>query len=149
MTRASIRNLLLASAFMVPLIPSAALAHDPDEHASHAAGQALEQAQGKFGQVSFPVSCSAPAQQRFNRAVAILHSFWYEEALASFKAVADSDPGCAMAYWGQAMSVWYPLWYPPSEASLKVGADAVTRAKEIGAQTDRERAYIEAIGASY
>ncbi|HJS87759.1 MAG TPA: hypothetical protein VJ779_20085 [Acetobacteraceae bacterium] len=145
MTRASIRNMLLASALALPLIPSAALAHDHDEHAGLTAGQA----QGKFGQVNFPVSCGAAAQKQFNQAVAILHSFWYEEALASFKAVADSDPGCAMAYWGQAMSVWYPLWYPPSEASLKAGADAVAKAREIGAKTDRERAYIDAIGAFY
>jgi hypothetical protein len=137
--------ILLASAVIIPLSATVALAHDHDEHASLAAGQA----QGKVGQVSFPVSCNAPAQEQFNRAVAILHSFWYEEALASFKAVADSDPSCAMAYWGQAMSVWYQLWYPPSEASLKIGASAVSKAREIGAKTDRERAYIDAIGSFY
>ena len=79
MTRASIRNMLLASALVLPLRPLATLAHDHDEHAGLAAGQAQE----KFGQVNFPVSCSAAAQKQFNHAVAILYSFWYEEALAS------------------------------------------------------------------
>ena len=54
-----------------------------------------------------------------------------------------------MAWWGVAMSVWYPLWYPPSEASLRTGASAVEKARALGAATDRERDYIAAIGAFY
>src|SRR5690348_15195372 len=103
MIRPSLRAMLL-SATLVGSAPFLALAQDEHEHAGHA--------QGKVGEVNFPVSCSAPAQQQFNRAVAILHSFWYEEALKSFKAVAESDPGCAMAYWGEAISLWYELWFP-------------------------------------
>jgi hypothetical protein len=102
-----------------------------------------------MGQVHFPISCSAAAQQQFDRAVAMLHSFWYPEAAKAFAAVNETDPGCAMAQWGVAMSVWYPLWYPPSEASLKTGAAAVEKARSIGVKTDRERDYIEAIGAFY
>src|SRR5215217_6813367 len=101
------------------------------------------------GTVSFPVSCSAPAQAAFNRATAMLHSFWYEEAVKAFNAVAEIDPSCAMAQWGVAMSVWYPLWFPPSEAALKSGAAAVAEAQALDAGTDRERAYIAAIGAFY
>ncbi|MGO8915677.1 MAG: hypothetical protein ACLQJR_07200 [Stellaceae bacterium] len=108
-----------------------------------------ESAREHVGQVHFPISCSAPAQQQFDRAVAMLHSFWYPEAAKTFAAVGETDPGCAMAQWGVAMSVWYPLWYPPSEASLKMGAAAVEKARSIGAKTDRERDYIEAIGAFY
>src|SRR4051812_44954271 len=67
------------------------------------------------GQAHFATSCSAPAQQQFDRAVAMLHSFWYPEAAKSFAAIGETDPSCAMAQWGVAMSVWYPLWYPPSE----------------------------------
>lgn len=101
------------------------------------------------GQVHFPTSCSAPAQQQFDRAVAMLHSFWYPEAAKSFAAIGETDPNCAMAQWGVAMSVWYPLWYPPSEAMLKTGSAAVEKARSIGAKTDRERDYIEAIAAFY
>ena len=133
MARTSLRTALLASAFAALLAPTALRAQDI----------------GKVGNVSFPVSCSAEAQQRFTRAVAILHSFWYEEAVKAFTAVAETDPSCAMAYWGVAMSNWYPLWYPPSEAALKVGSDAVAKAQSIGATTDRERDYIEAIAVFY
>ena len=101
------------------------------------------------GKVHFPISCSADAQQQFDRAVAILHSFWYEEAAKEFAAVADTDPSCAMAQWGVAMSVWYPLWYPPGAAALKTGATAVEKAQALDARTDRERDYINAIGAFY
>jgi hypothetical protein len=101
------------------------------------------------GNAHFAVSCSAPAQQQFDRAVAMLHSFWYPEAAKAFAAVGDTDPSCAMAQWGVAMSVWYPLWYPPGEAMLKIGAAAVEKARGIGATTDRERDYIEAIAVFY
>src|SRR5690349_2610696 len=112
------------------------------------AGQAASRGE-TLGRVSFPVSCTPAAQERFDRAVAILHSFWYEEAAGAFAAVAEADPGCAMAQWGAAMSLWYPLWYPPNEAALKAGADAVAKAQALGAGTDRERDYIAAIAAFY
>ena len=105
MARISLRSALLASALAASLAPTAL----------HA------QAIGKVGDVGFPVSCSAEAQQQFTRAVALLHSFWYEEAVKAFTVVAETDPACAMAYWGAAMSNWYPLWYPPGEAALKAG----------------------------
>lgn len=105
--------------------------------------------QAQLGQIEFPVSCAPAAQQKFNRAVAILHSFWYEEAIKAFAAVIETDPNCAMGDWGVAMSYWTPLWAPPTEAALKAGSAAVARAQAIGARTDRERDYIEAIAAFY
>jgi len=106
-------------------------------------------AQAQLGQVDFPVSCTPAAQQQFNRAVAILHSFWYEEAIKAFGAVTETDPDCAMGGWGVAMSYWTPLWSPPTEATLKAGSAAVRKAQAIGAKTDRERDYIEAIATFY
>ena len=133
MARISLRSALLASVLTISLVPTALQA----------------QAIGKVGEVGFPVSCSAEAQQQFTRAVALLHSFWYEEAVKAFTGVAETDPSCAMAYWGVAMSNWYPLWYPPSAAALKAGSDAVAKAQSIGAKTDRERDYIDAIATFY
>jgi tetratricopeptide (TPR) repeat protein len=106
-------------------------------------------AQAQLGQVDFPVSCAPAAQQQFNRAVAILHSFWYEEAIKAFGAVTETDADCAMGYWGMAMSYWTPLWATPTEAALKAGSAAVRQAQAIGAKTDRERDYIEAIATFY
>ncbi len=103
----------------------------------------------KIGQVNFPVTCSAAAQKQFDQALAALHSFWYEEALRVFTAVAETDPACAMAYWGIAMSIYYPLWVPPSQPTLQKGTNAIEKAKSIGAKTDREGAYIAAIEVFY
>src|SRR5215813_7721496 len=103
----------------------------------------------KLGKVHFPVSCSAEAQTQFDRAVAILHSFWYEEAAKTFTTVTEADPSCAMGYWGIAMSIYYPLWVPPDQSTLHKGLSAVEKAKSIGAKTDRERAYIAAIEVFY
>ena len=103
----------------------------------------------KLGKVHFPVSCNTAAQKQFERAVAILHSFGYEEAIKGFTAVTQADSSCAMGYWGVAMSYWHPLWYPPEPSDLKSGSGAVEKARAANAKTERERDYIEAIGAFY
>lgn len=103
----------------------------------------------RLGQVNFPVTCSAAAQEEFNRSVALLHSFYYSAAVNAFTHVTEVDPECAMGYWGIAMSWWYPLWYPPTAASLGQGKAAVDKARSVGAKTERERGYIQAIGAFY
>jgi len=99
--------------------------------------------------VDFAISCGPASQAAFKHAVWTLHSFWYPEALKDFTAIAGSDPGCAMAYWGIAMSHWYPLWYPPSPAALKAGSEAVAKAMAAPTKTQREADYIAAIAAFY
>ena len=104
----------------------------------------------KLGAVSFPVpSCSADVQKPFERGVALLHSFWYDEAEKQFKAVAAQDPRCAMAYWGESMSLYHQLWNRPDNATVQEGWELIEKAQTIGAKTPRERGYIEAVAAFY
>ncbi|MGH9972229.1 MAG: hypothetical protein ACREBG_31165 [Pyrinomonadaceae bacterium] len=103
----------------------------------------------KLGQVNFVVSCNAASQKQFNRAAALLHSFWYEEAEKAFASITRDEPNCAMAHWGVAMSLYHPVWAPSTTAELQKGWAAVENAKSIGAKTDRERDYIAAIEAFY
>ncbi len=106
-------------------------------------------ATAKSSEVDFPISCGAAAQKKFNQAVWILHSFWYDEAVKAFTAVTAIEPDCAMGYWGVAMSHWYPLWYPPNAAALKAGSEAVEKATAAKQKTDREGDYIAAIAMFY
>src|SRR5215510_8202512 len=102
----------------------------------------------KLGAVHFPVSCAPAVQADFERAVALLHSFWYEEALKAFTGVTAADATCAMGYWGIAMSVYYPLWQPPSQAMLAKGTAALDKTRRLTA-TPREKDYIGAIETYY
>jgi tetratricopeptide (TPR) repeat protein len=117
-----------------------------DEEHRHPAGDPE-----KLGTVSFPVSCTPAAQKQFQRGVAMMHSFWYEEAERTFNEVAKADPACAMAYWGLAMSYFHPIWdgRGPNAAILKKGWEAVEKAKSLGAKTERERDYVAAIETFY
>ena len=103
----------------------------------------------ELGRVNFPVSCTAAAQKQFNRAVAWLHSFEYEEAEKAFTEVTVTDPRCGMGYWGIAMSNYHPIWAPPTAAELQKGLSAIEKAKSVGARTQRERDYIAAIEVFY
>src|SRR2546427_475167 len=100
-------------------------------------------AQDKVGTVHFATSCSAAVQQDFERAVAMLHSFWFSASTSAFTAVAQSDPACGIAHWGVAMNLLgNPFGWPPSPKALADGWAAVERAKTAGAKTQRERDYI-------
>ena len=103
----------------------------------------------KLGHVNFPVSCTDAAQQQFNHALALLHSFQYREAEKAFSAINATDRNCAMSYWGIAMSNYHPLWVPPNAAELKKGFEAVEQAKSLNARTQRERDYIAALAMFY
>jgi hypothetical protein len=83
------------------------------------------------------------------RAVALLHSFGYEEARRGFGAVAAKDPSWAMAYWGIAMTWYHPIWAPPNSQELAAGTAAARKAAALPAKTERERGYIAAIGIFY
>ena len=97
----------------------------------------------------FPVSCAASVQKPFERGVALLHSFWYEEAEKEFVQIAKDDPSCAMAHWGVAMSLWHQLWDHPNAATTKRGMAELKKAQSLHPATDRERDYIAALRAFY
>jgi len=99
--------------------------------------------------VSFKTSCAPAAQQDFERGVALIHSFWYEEAGRAFAAAAVADSGCGMAHWGQAMSLLHPLWYPPPPNDGRTGLAESEQAVRLTAAGGRERSYAEAIATFY
>ena len=100
------------------------------------------------GAIDFQISCSPAVQAQFNRGVALLHSFFYEEARNIFTTVATQDPDCAMTQWGIAQSWWHPIWTPPNPDEMAAGRAAAEKALALKA-TPRERAFIEAINVYY
>ena len=94
---------LATTVFAAALILAAPSAWPDDEHHHSLSEQ-------EIGSVHFPTSCGADVQQSFNHAVALLHSFQYEQAREAFSNIADANPRCAMAQWGIAMSHYHGLW---------------------------------------
>src|SRR5213080_1269528 len=101
------------------------------------------------GTVDFKVSGAPEVRSEFICGVALLHSFFYEEARRVFTAVATKDPNCAMAQWGIAMTWWHPIWTPPTPNEMSAGKAAAEKAMAMKAGTDLERGFITALNAYY
>jgi len=118
--------------------------HDKDHHHHE------DLTETQLGTVHFPVSCAQSVRKPFERGVALLHSFWYEEAEKEFLDIAKDDPHCAMAHWGVAMSLWHQLWDNPDEKVVKRGLKEVKTGEKLGKKsTPREKAYFAAAKAFY
>jgi hypothetical protein len=127
-------------------IPAQTMDRQMGHSAKRPASEALKE---RLGTVSFPVSCAAASQPYFNRGVALLHDFWYEEARVQFDHLVKDDPGCAMAHWGVAMSAFHQIWDRPNEEAMKLGWTQMQAAQSLHVGTDRERAYIAALAGFY
>lgn len=103
----------------------------------------------KLGSVALATSCSEAVKTDFDLALALLHSFEYDEAEKAFARVIDKEPACAMAYWGVAMSNFHPLWSPPLPAELEKGLKAVRIGQSLPGKSTREAAYLGAISAFF
>ena len=119
------------------------------EHANAQEPRHHHDADEQLGAVSFPISCAPATQPQFEHGIALLHSFEYERADAQFEEVAKKDSHCAMAYWGQAMTLYHQLWSRPTDADLKQGAKLLAAARDLHPPTSRERDYIEALSVFY
>ena len=131
---------LLAGGIVVLLAGCVSDAQAQDKpHAGHA-----------LGKVEFPVSCSGKAQVEFNRAVALLHHMTYPQSREAFEQVAITDPQCAMAHWGIAMTLFQPLWPTrPRPEVLQRGWQEVQRARALQPPTERERLFVAAVEAFF
>jgi tetratricopeptide (TPR) repeat protein len=130
------KTLILALAVIAVLDAASANAAEPGDLRS-------------AGKVDFPVTCADSARPEFIRGVALLHSFFYEEARRNFATAAEKDPTCAMAQWGIAMTWWHPIWTPPTPDEMNAGKTAIEHAMRMKGGTDRERGFIGALNAYY
>jgi tetratricopeptide (TPR) repeat protein len=126
----------MALAMLVPFLPGI--------------GMAQEKAPEQLGKVAFPTSCDSKVQPRFERAVALLHSFSWQEGEKAFREVLEDDPNCAIATWGiAAILIGNTFGVGPTPEGAQKAKEAIARGREIGAKTERERYYIEAVAEYY
>lgn len=135
----------LPAVAVVALFAVAQQAAPPVQH-QHETGRPPQQ----LGTVNFETSCDPALRADFNRAVALLHSFWFSASAAAFTAVGEKDPSCGIAWWGVAMSRWGNPFAPARPvAQIEQGRTAILKARTVGAKTERERDLIEAAAALF
>jgi tetratricopeptide (TPR) repeat protein len=111
---------------------------------------AFAQQDEKLGKLTFPTSCDPKVQAEFERGVAMIHSYWFTIARRTFEGVLRQDPSCAMAHWGVAMDILgNTLVGPPTRENANAARAELEKARAIGAKTQRERDWIEALSAYY
>jgi hypothetical protein len=103
----------------------------------------------KLGTVHFETSCKPEAQKHFNRAMLYQHSFWYRASQQVFEDVLKADPECGIAYWGIALSLLWNPHVPTPAKNLADGAAMIAKGKSVGAKSERERDYIDALAVMY
>jgi tetratricopeptide (TPR) repeat protein len=104
-----------------------------------------EETDQRLGTVHFDTSCNEAAQRRFDRGMRYQHSFWYRESKEIFEEVLKADPECGIAYWGIALSLLNNPHAPPPAGNLPLGLAAIQKAKSVGAKSQRERDFIDAL----
>jgi tetratricopeptide (TPR) repeat protein len=102
-----------------------------------------------FGRVHMDISCPQAVAAEFDRALALLHNFWYVRARERFNQVLEDDPGCAIAYWGAAMTYNHPFWDPPSRADETAAWALVQKGLSAPEASEREKLYLAAVAALY
>ena len=112
-------------------------------------GLAQDDADQKFGKVHFATTCNEIAQRRFDRAMRYQHSFWYAESKEIYQEAIKADADCAIAYWGMALSLLNNPHSAIPAPNLPLGLAAIGKAREIGAASERERDYIDALSVMY
>ena len=137
------RHFALGLILICGLMPAAAVSQEQHSHS----GTPSE----KLGTVQFSTSCNPAVEADFNRATAMLHSFWFNAAIEAYSGTLARDPACAMAYWGLALSYWGNPFGGGFRTPdlLQKGRAAVEKAQAASAKTDRERDYVAAVGELY
>jgi hypothetical protein len=136
--RPSLFLLLAASALAVAILAQS----KQNQHPSPGSDEGL-------GRVHMNISCAPSVAAEFDRALALLHNFWYVRALERFNQVLKNDSGCAMAYWGAAMTYNHPFWDPPSQADETAAWTLVHRGLSASEASAREKLYLAAVAALY
>lgn len=136
------RTLTLAVLIATALAAAALAQHEGHEHSYSGPEEGL-------GKAHMEISCSPAVAADFDRALNLLHNFWYARAYERFSQIAKRDPECAIAYWGAAMTYNHPFWDPPSQSDETAAWALVQRGLSAQKASDRDRLYLAAVAALY
>jgi tetratricopeptide (TPR) repeat protein len=120
------------------------VAQEAEEH-----GHSHSGSEEGLGRVHMDISCAPAVSAKFDRALALLHNFWYLRALDGFRQVSSDDPECAMAYWGAAMTYNHPLWDAPSATDETAAWGLVQKGLAAKKMSPREKLYLYAVAALF
>ncbi|MGB4783076.1 MAG: hypothetical protein WAQ77_00045 [Candidatus Acidiferrum sp.] len=120
------------------------VAQEAEEH-----GHSHSGSEEGLGRVHMDISCASAVGAKFDRALALLHNFWYQRALEGFRQVASDDPECAIAYWGAAMTYNHPFWDAPSSADETAAWGLVQKGLAAKKMSPREKLYLNAVAALF
>jgi tetratricopeptide (TPR) repeat protein len=137
-----VRTLTLAVLIATALAAAALAQHEGHEHSYSGPEEGL-------GKAHMEISCSPAVAADFDRALNLLHNFWYARAYERFSQIAKRDPECAIAYWGAAMTYNHPFWDPPSQSDETAAWALVQRGLSAQKASDRDRLYLAAVAALY
>jgi hypothetical protein len=120
------------------------IAQEAEEHVHASLGS-----EEGLGHAHTEISCSPAVAAKFDRALALLHNFWYRRALEGFQQVSNVDPACAIAYWGAAMTYNHPFWDAPSAADETAAWGLVQKGLAAKKMSPREKLYLDAVAALF
>src|SRR5882672_2792858 len=120
------------------------IAQEAEEHVHASSGS-----EEGLGRAHMEISCSPAVAAKFDRALALLHNFWYRRALEGFQQVSNADPECAVAYWGAAMTYNHPFWDAPSSADETAARGLVQKGLAAKKASSRDKLYLVAVAALF
>jgi tetratricopeptide (TPR) repeat protein len=139
-------TIMRATLFAATIATTATLGLSASPGSAQSDQQSADQ---QLGRVHFATSCNDPAQRRFDRAMRYQHSFWYKASREIFEDTLKADPACGIAYWGIALSLWNNPHGPPPPPNLAPALAAIEQGKAVGAKSERERDFINALAVLY
>ena len=125
-------------------LSASGVAQEAEEH-----GHSHSGSEEGLGRVHVDISCASAVGAKFDRALALLHNFWYRRALEGFRQVASDDPECAVSYWGAAMTYNHPFWDAPSSTDETAAWGLVQKGLAAKKMSPREKLYLNAVAALF
>jgi len=112
----------------------------------------LSKKEDALGKITFDITGSEVVKPLFLKGLLLMHSFEFTDAAEAFREAQKTDPSCAMAFWGEAMTYNHAIWQEQDyeagkNALLKLGKTPSERIEK--ARTALEKDFMKAVEVLY